>query len=167
MDGRTYYPAKSTATRKTATAKRVEANKKQRAAKRKRVQTERRAKNRNKVKQHRQRQENVDFEMGAKKLDELVQDWEKNPGNCNISKSLIHSLIVYYLNSGHDRFGEVNQYASKLEGKLIDKTSIIDEIQSQQLNGSQLYKIIENFVSQHNFGAMLYCCGACGIREYL
>jgi hypothetical protein len=162
------------ASKKKKQARKLQNQKTRRAAKRKHGQVEDEKKMRansirwaNKSRQKKNSSnEKVDFDMEAEQLEALLQDWEKNPENCNISKCLIHSLIVYYLNSGHGRFSEMNQYASKLDGKPINNNSIIDEIESQQLNGQDLYKVIEGFVNQHSSSASLYCCGACGIREY-
>jgi hypothetical protein len=162
------------ASRKKAEARKLQTQKTRRAVKRKHDQAQderkKRANSTTRTNQSRLKKnssiENVDFEMETDQLEALLQDWDRKPENCNVSKSLIHSLIVYYLNSGHDRFGEMNQYASKLDGKVINKNSIIDEVQSQQLNGGDLYKMIEGYVTQHSSSANLYCCGSCGIREY-
>ena len=51
-------------------------------------------------------------------------------------------------------------------GTNVDKEEIKNEIEAESLSNEELYERIESFFETHAFGANLYSCGACGIREY-
>ena len=42
--------------------------------------------------------------LTEEELQDILEKWDSDLNSCNITSSLLHAVLVYYLNSGYGRF---------------------------------------------------------------
>ena len=109
--------------------------------------------------QHKQKKLHITLPDTMKLMEET---WVHDEESCQITKSLLDVVLVYYANSGYFRYKEINEYDMNQDGKDIDLEKVERELRDEVLSDAELMNMITDFYSQHNFEAQLYTCGASG-----
>ena len=117
-----------------------------------------------------------DFKVGPERLKELLVQHKKwlveHPTEtagyfADANRSILKSLILFYVNSGCLRFDRWKDHSKEHDGVDVSVEELVEELERETVQDSDVADIVEKFMDEHSYtSTCVFACASCGRRGH-